>query len=397
MKVLQINTVDAYGSTGKIARGIYDECIERGIQCKIAHRYHELDVKPEDSVAISSYFDCHAHNRLARITHLTGFFSHLKTAKFLKWVDEYSPDVIHLHNLHGNYINIPMLFNYIKKKNIRLIWTLHDCWAFTGGCPYYTMSGCDKWISGCEECNLYGFGATSKFILKHKKKWFSDIGDVTIVTPSEWLAEEVKKTFLEKYPIMVVNNGIDLNVFRPRENNFRKEYNLINKQIILGVAFDWGKRKGFDVFIELARRLDDKYRIVLVGTNEKNNETLPDNIISINKTNNQTELAEVYSAADLFVIPTREDNFPTVNIESLACGTPVLTFKTGGSPEIPDETCGCVVEVNDIDAMEKEIIRICEGKPYSEKNCVARARQFDKKQKFKEYVDLYERKENITF
>ena len=214
---------------------------------------------------------------------------------------------------------------------------------------------------------------------------------MTIVTPSEWLASLVKESYLKDYPVKVINNGIDLNIFKPTESDFIKKYALENKYIVLGVAFGWGRRKGLDVFIELAKRLDEeKYKIVLAGTDDNVDKLLPDNIISIHRTQNQTELAEIYTAADVFANPTREENYPTVNMEALACGTPVVTFNTGGSPEMLDETCGAAVAKDDNDAMYNEIIRICEKKPYSMEACIKKAKGFDKNEKFGEYIRLYE-------
>ena len=214
---------------------------------------------------------------------------------------------------------------------------------------------------------------------------------MTIVTPSQWLADLVKESFLAEYPVKVIHNGIDLSVFQPTENDFREKYGLQNKKIILGVAFGWGERKGLDVFVELAKRLDcEQYQIVLVGTDDSVDKQLPTNIISIHRTQNQTELAKIYTAADLFVNPTREENYPTVNMESLACGTPVLTFRTGGSPEIIDETCGAVVACDDVNGLEKEILRIFEQVPFSEDDCLKRATRFDMQDRFKEYVSLYD-------
>lgn len=213
---------------------------------------------------------------------------------------------------------------------------------------------------------------------------------MTLVTPSEWLAGLVKQSFLKDYPIRVINNGIDLEVFKPTPSNFRETYGCGDKKIALGVAFGWGARKGLDVFLDLAKRLDsERYQIVLVGTDENVDKQLPNTVISIHRTQNQTELAKIYTAADVFVNPTREENYPTVNMEALACGTPVLTFQTGGSPEILDVTCGSVVPKNDIDALYREIIRICETAPYSIEACLKKAKQFDKNEKFQEYIDLY--------
>lgn len=390
LKILQINTVYGYGSTGKIANKILRECETRGIECRVAHRYLESEKALPNTYQVSSYIDCHIHNRLARITHLTGCFSRIKTAVFLRKIDKYSPDIIHLHNLHGNYINISMLFKYIKKKGIPIVWTLHDCWSFTGFCPHYTMIGCDKWKSGCKECPLRSCVRVNRYMYKQKKKWFSDIENMTIVTPSRWLSDQVKESFLKDYSKRIINNGIDLNVFNPIESDFRKKNSCENKKIVLGVAFGWDDKKGLDVFVELTKRLDEQYQIVLVGTNEEIDRLLPKNIISIHRTQNQRELAEIYTAADVFVNPTREDTYPTVNMEAIACGTPVVTFKTGGSPEILDSECGATVDVDDIDSLEEKIKKICNEKVFYRENCVEKAKAFDMGDKFYEYVKLYE-------
>ena len=214
---------------------------------------------------------------------------------------------------------------------------------------------------------------------------------MTIVTPSEWLAGLVKQSFLKDYPVKVINNGINLSVFKPTESDFREKYGIsADKKILLGVAFGWGVRKGLDVFIELYNRLSaEKYQIVLVGTDKKTDKQLPKGIISIHRTQNQTELAEIYSAADLFVNPTREDNYPTVNMEAIACGTPVLTFRTGGSPEMVTEKTGSVVDCDDIDSLEREIKRICETSPFNKEDCIESAKKFDENERFLEYVNLY--------
>lgn len=393
MKILQINTVYGKGSTGKIAKNIHDICKVEDIECLSGCRYYESGIeKKDDTITVSSWLDCHIHNRIVKYSNLQGCFSGIKTLLFLRKVKKYSPDLIHLHNIHGNYINFSLLFNYIKKNKIPVVWTLHDCWSFTGQCPHFTIAGCNKWKTECDKCSQYKdtFNLIKK-MYKLKKKWFTGIRNMTIVTPSEWLSNLVKQSFMKEYPVKIINNGIDLNVFKPRESDFRSKYGISeNKNVILGVAFDWGKRKGLDVFINLAEKLDkEKYQIVLVGTNENIDRQLPGNIISIHRTQNQKELAEIYTAADLFINPTREDTFPTVNIEANACGTPVLTFNTGGSPECIDEASGSVVECDDIDALEKEIVRICNDKPYSMEDCIRRATSFDKYERFNDYVELY--------
>lgn len=349
----------------------------------------------KDQFFIGDRFSRNLHLKCAELTGLNGYFSRLATKKFLKSVDEYKPDIINLNNLHNCYINLPMLFNYIKRYEIPVVWILHDCWSFTGHCPHFDMVACGKWRTGCHDCPQYreypkSLVDNSKTMYKLKKKWFTGVNNMTLVTPSQWMADLVKESFLAEYTVKVINNGIDLSVFKPTHNNFREKYDLQNKKIILGVAFIWDKRKGLDVFVELANRLNpEKYQIVLVGTNDIVDRQLPDSIISIHRIHNQSELAEIYTAADIFVNPTREENYPTVNMEAIACGTPVLTFRTGGSPEILDDTCGYVVEKDDIDELENEVIRICKTKPYSVKSCIERAKHFDKNARFQEYIDLY--------
>ena len=397
MKTVLINSCN-FGSTGNIMLEIAETAENGGYTAAVCYpqsRDNSRKQKEKDFV-IGTRFSRNIHLQLAGITGLNGCFSYFSTLKLLKKLDKLKPDIIHLHNLHNCYINLSLLFKYIKKHNIKTVWTLHDCWAFTGHCPYFDIVGCNKWKTGCYGCPQYkeypkSLFDNSKYMYRLKKKWFTGVENMTIVTPSEWLAGLVKESYLKDYPVKVINNGIDLNVFKPTESDFGKKYALENKYIVLGVAFGWGRRKGLDVFIELEKRFDkEKYKIVLVGTDDNIDKLLPENIISIHRTQNQTELVKIYSAADVFANPTREENYPTVNMESVACGTPVVTFNTGGSPEMLDETCGAAVAKDDNDAMYNEIIRICEKKPYSLEACIKKAKGFDKNEKFGEYIRLYE-------
>lgn len=396
MKIVQING-GAVGSTGKIMFGIDEIAKQNGIQTMCVFPVVKKQKKQlaENCVAIGNYYTRGMSVLLARLTGLNGCFARFSTKKLLKKIAQFSPDVIHLHNLHDSYIHLPSLFRYIKKNNIRVVWTLHDCWAFTGHCAHFEMARCEKWKTGCFSCPRYreypkSYIDRSKWLYKHKKEWFTGVKELTIVTPSKWLAGLVKQSFLKNYPVKVINNGIDLSLFKPTESDFRKKYQCENKFILLGVAFGWGKQKGLDVFIELARRLDERYQIVLVGTDENVDEKLPKNIISIHRTQNQKELAEIYTAADLFVNPTREEVFGMVNVESLACGTPVVTFNTGGSPEIIDETCGMVVGKDDINDLQKKIEKFRQGRGFGIVGCVKRAKQYDMHKKFIEYLQLYQ-------
>ena len=396
MKIVEINTCD-YGSTGKIMLQIAETARENGHSVTtFSRKWNNTKSIADSQIYFGSLLENALHHILAEVTGLSECFSFFGTLSLILKLKKIKPDIIHLHNLHGWYINLPLLFRYIKRHNIKTVWTLHDCWSFTGHCPYFDIVECDKWKTECYNCPQYkeypkSLFDNSKYMYRLKKKWFTGVKNMTIVTPSEWLAGLVKQSFLGKYPVKVINNGIDLNIFKPTESDFRKKYALENKYIVLGVAFGWGKRKGLDVFIELANRLDkEKYKIVLVGTDDNVDKLLPDNITSIHRTQNQTELAEIYTEADVFANPTREEVLGLVNLEALACGTPVVTFDTGGSPECVDETCGAVVTKNDIDSICNEIIKICETKPYSDEACFNRTKSFDKNEKFKEYIELYE-------
>lgn len=397
MRIVQING-GAKGSTGKIMMGIADVAKSQGheVMCASPITSTNRDAgKNCGYYRIGNYYSRRFNVALARMTGFNGCFAWIETYRLLKKIDKFSPDIIHLHNLHDSYINLPMLFNYIKKINIPVVWTLHDCWAFTGQCPHFTLAKCDNWKTGCYDCPQYreypaSLYDNTKRMWKLKKKWFTGVKNMTIVTPSKWLAELAKESYLKKYPIKVINNGINLKIFKPTTGNFKERYKISeDKNIILSVSFEWGYRKGLDCIIRLAEMLGENYQVVVVGTDDKVDKQLPNNILSIHRTQNQKELAEIYSVANVFVNPTREEVLGMVNIESLACGTPVVMFQTGGSPECVDEKSGIVVEKNKTEAMFKTIIQICEQKLFDEKDCVTRAKKFDESKKYHEYIELY--------
>lgn len=390
MKIVQINTTCGIGSTGKICVGISEILSENNIEnyilCSRSNGY-PLGIPCTDN----KYIKLQALK--SRIFGNYGFNSKKATRKMIAELDRIKPDIVHLHNIHGHDCDFEMLFRYLKEKRIKVFYTFHDCWAFTGYCPHFAIAKCEGWLSGCGNCpsrkNYSWFFDLSSKNFDRKRSALAGL-DLTVVTPSRWLAGLVKKSFLKDYPVEVIHNGIDLGVFKPREGNFREKYSLKNQKIVLGVSFGWDEKKGLDVMTDLSERLSSDYKIVLVGTDEATEKLLPPSIISIRRTQNQEELAEIYTAADIFVLPTREENYPTVNMEALACGTPALTFRTGGSAEMLDETCGSVVDRDDVDTLEKEIIRICEKKPYTQEACLEKAKKFDKNERFKEYVKLYE-------
>ena len=398
MKSLSINSCN-FGSTGKIMLHLADRAQQSGYEVTVAYPDSRSNRRNTtlNSTLIGNRVDRNLHILLGKLTGAMGLFSVISTSVFLRKLSKERPVILHLHNLHGSYINLPMLFHFVKRNRIPVIWTLHDCWSFTGHCPHFTMAKCEKWKTGCHHCPQYreypqSFVDNSQYMYRLKKKWFTGIENMTIVTPSQWLADLVKESFLKEYPVKVIHNGIDLEIFKPTPSDFREKYGISEeKKILLGVSFGWGVRKGLDVFAELSKRLDyEQYQIVLVGTDDKVDQQLPENIISIHRTNNQQELAAIYTAADLFLNPTREDNYPTVNMEAISCGTPVLTFRTGGSPEILDEYTGAVVDCDDVTKLVDESRRICTDKPFSQDACMARAKCFDIHGNYKRYLMLYE-------
>ena len=394
-KIISIN-LGNFGSTGKVVKGIHKVAEKKKMLTYFAYSGNRLNKEKEDTdICIINLPLRKITEILEQVTGLLGHFSVISTLLFILKIRRINPDIIHLHNLHSTAINLPMLFCYIKKSGIRTIWTLHDCWAFTGHCANFEMCGCKKWETKCKACEQYkrypkSLVDNSAYMYEQKRKWFGGIENLQIVTPSIWLSEMVKKSFLSEYPVKVINNGISLDIFGPDKNEYQTKVTIGNKKfVLLGVAFSWSDAKGLDVFIELAKSLPDQYQIVLVGTNREIDKLLPQNIISIHSTYDQSELAAIYAHADLFLNPTREDNFPTVNMEALACGTPVLTFDTGGSAEILDSRCGSVVSKDDLNAFKSEIIRICTTKPYSSKDCIERSQKFDINERFNEYIELY--------
>ena len=392
VNVVSINLGNA-GSTGGIARNIKKYGNNVGI-CVYTAYPASKSVKPreENDIIIGHDFFRRVSRKLAVYTGLNGCFSVFSTILFLKELNKISPDIIHLHNLHHSYVNLPLLFRYIKKNNIKVVWTLHDCWAFTGQCAHFTMSQCYKWKTGCHDCrqcHIYPEAKVDKTRLMWKKKrqWFTKVNNLQIVTPSRWLESLVKESFLKEYPVTVINNGIDTTVFTKKLSEFKKKYDCENKHIILGIAFGWGYKKGYDVFLKLADELPNEYQIVIVGN--VGDLERKDNIIYINRTHDQAELVELYSASEVFVNPTREEVFGLVNVEAQACGVPVITFNTGGSPETISEKTGIVIENENFDKLKEEIIRVVTEHPFCVTDCIEQANQMSVDNMVSRYIKLY--------
>lgn len=386
MKVVQINTF-SYKAAGNIMMNLHKAMLKLGIDSYVAwgrgrkaendHEYYM-----DDDIGVK------VHGVYTRITDKHGFASKRATVKLLKWIDNIHPDIIHLHCIHGYYINIEFLFNYIKKNNIKVVWTQHDCWAFTGHCAYFDAVGCNKWKTGCHDCEQLNTYPASKILDNSNWNWnkkrelFLGI-DLTIVTPCKWLAELIKESFLGIYPIEVIYNGIDTTVFKPTKSDFKKKNRIEGKKIILGVAGEWTERKGLKDFVRLNELINkEEYAIVVVGVTKDQARHLPKDIIAINRTEDVNELVQIYSSATVYYNPTYEDNFPTTNLEAMSCGTPVITYDTGGSAECISYN-GFVIAQGEIDSIILNIERIDDILD------VQMDKQFDKNTMISEYINLY--------
>jgi putative colanic acid biosynthesis glycosyltransferase len=398
MKILQVSSTINTSAIGRIAEEIGQLAIEKGDESFVAYSHMGPNGSKSRVIKVGSTFDTYFHGIQTRIFDNHAFASKAATRKLIRQIEEIDPDVIGVHNVHGYYLNMEIFFDYLKKVNKPVIYTLHDCWSFTGHCSYFDFVKCDRWKTQCYSCpSKKAYPSSwlldrSKENYHRKKEIFNGVSNLTIVTPSEWLAKLVKQSFLAGYPVQVINNGVNTSVFHPVvSSGIRDKHGIGQKKMILGVAYIWSHRKGLDEFIELSKHLPEDYITFLVGLSSAQIDRLPANIKGIGRTENVEELAALYSTADVFVNPTWQDNFPTTNLESLACGTPVITYNTGGSPEAIDEQTGIVVEKGDINGLKNAIFRIVEnGKNHYNLNCRERAISlFRKEDRNADYLDLY--------
>lgn len=398
--LLQINS-GIVGSTGTIMLAIDRYAREAGFETYMASVNNKSSQKdyPANHIAIGTIPEKILHRKLSFYTGNAGGYSYFATKRLLKKIDRIRPDIVHLHNLHWDYINLELLFDYLKSHSwIKVVWTLHDCWAYTGHCPYYDMTGCDRWQTECRDCTVYKNYPPSNVdnstkMHRRKKKWFLGVPNMTLVTPSKWLSGEVKKSFLKDYPARVISNGIDTGTFSRRENDIREKYGLQDKFVVFGSAYSWSARKGFDCFVKLSEMLDRRFAIILVGGFSAEQEAACDahGIIHLPRTASKDELAALYSASDVFFNPTREEMFGLVNIEAQACGTPVITFDSGGSPECIGEGCGIVIPKDDLNAAAAGIMQLLENQDRLDRQRIREwAVGFEESKTYAAYIELYQ-------
>lgn len=391
MRILMINVVCGIRSTGRICTDLATILEEQGHEVRIAYGRGSVPEKYlKYAVRIGTDLDVKLHALYARMFDGCGWGSKKATEKFIEWVDDFNPDVIHLHNIHGYYINIEVLFSYLRACKKKIVWTLHDCWAFTGHSAYCDAVNCERWILGCYDCpclKVYPSSVmdNSNRNWQKKKRLMDRIPNLSIVTPSEWLAKQVSKSFLAQYPVRVVHNGIDTARFYPMNTNFKEQYGIVGKKVLLGVSTSWDDMKGYSDFLKLAEKIGEDYKVVLVGLTKAQIKKLPESILGIERTNSVNELAQIYSAADLFLNLSYCENYPTVNLEAQACGTPVLTYETGGSPETLIGSISISIPKGNISALTKAVIKMSNNSEH----VIFDKSLIDNKVCYNNYIEVY--------
>lgn len=396
-RIVQINTFP-YKATGNIMMNIHQALIKEGMESYVVwgrgrKPENDKEISMEDSLGIKF------HGAFTRVTDRTGFASKRATRQLIQMLESIKPDIVHLHNIHGYYINIEYLFDYLKRNQVKTIWTLHDCWTFTGHCAFFDAIGCEKWQTGCHNCEQLStypksmIRDNSSWNWKKKKELFLG-ADIRIVTPCHWLEMKVKESFLREYPVEVIHNGIDTTVFKYCESEFRRRHHIESEIVILGVASEWTERKGLKDFIHLdtilKKRGFESYKIVLIGLDKVTIKEIPDSIIGLERTSNIKELVEMYSMADVFFNPTYEDNFPTTNLEALACGTPVVTYRTGGSPECIGGGNGITIEKGRVTEFADMIMNTRQFGKLEKEVTSYLSDEFYKEKMIDKYINLYQ-------
>ncbi len=403
MKVLQINAVYGQGSTGTIVRDIENLCEQAGIECYVASPDKKV-LNAKHGYIIGNMIDHKLHALLSRIHGKQAYFSHIPTRNLIRWMDKIKPDIVHLHNLHSNYIHLNILLQYLAKKDIKTIITLHDCWFFTGGCFHYTAIGCYKWLVDCKNCPKKKQDTPSFFrkhsakILADRKKKLLAIPHLYITDVSEWMSHEALKSFLRDTPNYIIRNGIDMQIFRPLHSDFRIRLGLENKYVILGPASKWLLPVNRDLLINFVGQMQTDEILLLFGVcTDKQMDYLDSlhfldgKVRTYGYTKNRKELAALYTMSDIFVNTTHEDSLSLINVEAQACGTPVVTFDQTGPKETVDNVNSFNVPVGDVEKLYKKIklVRKSSKEVISRKCQMFVENKFDMHNNYQLYIKLY--------
>lgn len=395
--LLQITTFCNRTSPGRIAEMIGQKALSQGWNSYIASGRKGFPSTSRE-IHIGGPFSVAVHGIGSRILDAQGLYSRKATIDFIHKVESIAPDIVHLHNIHGYYLNYPLLFDYLSSSGVPVVWTLHDCWPFTGHCAYFDRIGCERWKTHCQDCPQKGSYPKSLFVdsssrnFSLKEEYFTKVKNMVLVPVSFWLATQLKESFLRDYPLRTIHNGVDTDVFAPSEESVKDLYGLSDKFVILGVASPWTPRKGLEDFMVLSDILPQWARIVLVGLSEDQMKSLPKNIMAFARTDNAGQLSRLYSMADVFLNCTYEDNFPTTSLEALSCGTPVITYNTGGCSEAVSEDTGFVVSQGDLEEVMGAVRSVHDrGKAAYSPSCRQRVLDyFRKDDRYEEYMRLYD-------
>ena len=396
MRIVELNTYAGSGSTGRIAVEIANSAAKQGWETIIG--FGTGAVPPEAEVfalRIGGKIGRKWHGALRKLMDAEGYGSAAATRKLIRFMKTYQPDVVHLHNIHGCYINHKLLFRYLRQSGVPVVWTLHDCWPFTGHCAYFDFVHCARWQTQCYACPQKAsypasvFWDGSKRNYRRRRALFTALPKLTLVAPCQWLSDVVHSSFLGNTPTRVIYNGVDRGAFYPRASKLRAQHAITRPYVALAVASEWEERKGIRLLPALAQTLGDLYQLVVIGLTAEQIGAMPVGILALPRTASTRELAQWYSAADCFVNPTLEDNMPLVNLEALACGTPVAVFATGGCPECVTGECGAVVPKGDVQALALAVQTLCAQKPAMQAACVAQAERFDSVATANAYCALY--------
>ena len=394
MKIVQINAVYGYGSTGVIVKDIQSACRQEGWQCHVAYSHTNQQVI--DGYHMGNVFSDKLHAALSRISGKQGYFSKISTWRLLRYLDSLRPDIVHLHNLHGSYINLPMLLRYLAKRNIKTVVSLHDCWFYTGGCSHYTAVGCDRWKAHCGHCprRYEEFPALlwdgSEKQLADRVRLFGAIKNLTVVGVSQWITNEAKQKVFRHAHCLSIHNGIDTAFFHPVTSSFRRRYQLEGKFVILAPANKWFLDINKETFSYFSFHLTDDMVMVFIG-NGADEGRMNERMLNVGFVASREEIRDIYSAADVMVNCTREESLSLLNVEVQACGTPVVTYANTGVRETVDNRCGYAVANGNAETLWESMINVKkEGKAGYSTECRAWAyMEFDRQKNYQKYIQMY--------
>lgn len=397
MKIVQINAIVGRQSTGVIVRDLHNLCCKSNMDSYVIAGYDRENILADDhTYQVNCAFGKKIHALVNRLSGKQAYWSFQTTKEILLLFDKIRPDIVHLHNLHNNYLYLNGLLTYLARKNIATVITMHDCWYFTGGCTHFTRANCMRWKHKCGQCpqmnsiNTWVIDASEK-VLSDREKYLSDINKLYMVGVSNWMTSQASQSVIKDAHYLTIHNGVDMEMFKYRSSKVREKLDIKNEDfVVLAPAIKWYNPNNRQLLIELTRGLEGKCKIVFFGC-AKIDESLPSNIVQVGYIRNPFELAELYSASDVFVNCTHEDSLPFANMEPQACGTPVVTFDNTGATETVDGVCGFAVQTDSVDLMIEKILEIkSKGRAFYSESCVSWVeKEFNKERNYSKYIDLY--------